>query len=253
MTHQVRTVHGRSALEAGDGPLLVAVGVFDGLHRGHAYLVEHLVHEARIRSSRPAVVTFDAHPDAVLVGTAPPLLMDAAERLERLAAMGVQFVVIEHFDDELRRTPYDAFVRGIASRTALAGFVMTPDAAFGHERAGTPEALAELGRREGFEVIVVPPFSLDGREIRSSDIRSAIAGGDLDAAEQLLGRPYGIRGAIHHGFLLVAMPVVLPPPGEYAGRVDGRPCRLEVREGVVCVPNEADAERAQVEWARRAR
>jgi riboflavin kinase/FMN adenylyltransferase len=180
---------------------------------------------------RPAVVTFDAHPDAILLGQAPPLLMDPEERLDRLAALGVEVVVIEHFDDTLRRTPYDAFVRGITARSALAGFVMTPDAAFGHERAGTPAAVAELGRREGFDVVLVPPFTLDGREVRSSDIRTAIATGDLDAARRLLGRPYAVSGdgietGVSRSTIRFRMPVALPPAGEYDVRIewpDGTP------------------------------
>jgi riboflavin kinase/FMN adenylyltransferase len=244
----MRTVHGRAGLEPADGPLLVAVGVFDGLHRGHTWLIEDLVREAEDRSARPAVITFDAHPDAILVGAAPPLLMDPGERLERIEAMGVEIVVIEHFDEALRRTPYDVFVEGIVARCALAGFVMTPDAAFGHERGGTPETLAALGARDGFEVVVVPPFELDGREVRSSDIRSAIAAGDLAAAERLLGRPYAIRGSIRGGQVRVAMPVAVPPPGTYDGSVDGRPASLRVNGATVRIPGEPDADQVEVVW-----
>ena len=174
--------------------------------------------EARLRDARPAVITFDAHPDEVLLGQAPPLLMDPEERLERLAALGVEVVVIQHFDDALRRTPYDAFVRGITDRTGLAGFVMTPDAAFGHERAGTPAAVAELGRREGFDVVLVPPFTLDGREVRSSDIRAAIATGDLaDGARGCsAGRTRCPGPPRRTGAVVFAMPVALPPDGAYA-------------------------------------
>jgi riboflavin kinase/FMN adenylyltransferase len=212
----IRTAQGRAALRPDDGPVLVSIGVFDGLHLGHAWLLEHLVREARLRGARPAVITFDAHPDAILLGQAPPLLMDPEERLDRLAALGVEVVVIEQFDDALRRTPYDAFVRGIMERTGLAGFVMTPDAAFGHERAGTPAAVAELGRREGFDVVLVPPFTLDGREVRSSDIRTAIATGDLAAARRLLGRRYAVSGAASpDGEVVFATPVALPPEGTY--------------------------------------
>jgi len=227
----VRTVVGRGGLAAADGPILVSVGVFDGLHLGHAWLIEHLVREARLRSARPTVITFDAHPDAVLHGAAPPLLLDPAERLDRLGALGVDLVVIEHFDDALRRTPYDAFVAGIGERCLLAGFVMTPDAAFGHERAGTPAALAELGRRADFDVVLVPPFTLEGREVRSSEIRAAIEAGDLAAAERLLGRPYaivgkGLEAGVSRVAMRLAMPVALPPPGEYEVTIewfDGTP------------------------------
>jgi riboflavin kinase/FMN adenylyltransferase len=244
----VRTIVGRAGLVPSDGPILVAVGVFDGLHRGHVWLLEHLVREARLRSVRPAVITFDAHPDAILLGQAPPLLMDPDERLRRLADVGVEVVVIEHFDDALRRTPYPAFVAGISSRTALAGFVMTPDAAFGHERAGTPAALAELGRIEHFDVVLVPPFTLGGREVRSSEIRTAIATGDLVEAARLIGRPYAVRGTVRDRALTFAMPVALPPPAAYDASIRGVPGQVEVAEGRVLVPERTDGDDVEVVW-----
>ena len=106
-------VLGVDALRPELGPAFVVVGVFDGMHLGHAYLLEHLVTEAAARRARPTVITFDHHPDEVLRGTAPALLLDPQERLERLEAAGVAVTVIQHFDDVLRRTPYDAFVERI--------------------------------------------------------------------------------------------------------------------------------------------
>lgn len=248
----MRTVIGRSELHPADGPLMIVVGVFDGLHRGHAYLLEHLVRESTGHRAKATVVTFDAHPDAILLGQAPPLLLDAEERLQRLADAGVDVVVVEHFDDALRLTPYDAFVRSIAERCMIAGFLMTPDAAFGHERAGTPAALRVLGDREGFDVVVVPPFALEGREVRSSDIRSAIAEGDLAAAEELLGRPYAVTGAVDaRGRVEFAMPVALPPSGAYAGAVEGRSTRIEV-EGQTVRIAEGPAGRRRIEWRTQA-
>lgn len=243
----MRTVIGRAALQPADGPLFVTVGVFDGLHRGHAWLLEHLVREAAGRDARPTVITFDAHPDAVLLGHAPPLLMDPAERLERLAAAGIEVVVVEHFDDALRLTPYDAFIEGIAARCAIAGFVMTPDAAFGHDRGGTAAAVAGLGRRDGFEVVIVPPFALDGREVRSSDIRAAIGVGDLATAERLLGRPYAIRGLIREGRLAPALPMAMPPDGDYQCRIDGRPANLTIAPAGVLLPIERADRPVEVE------
>jgi FAD synthase len=142
-------VQGIEALRPQLGPIFVVVGVFDGMHLGHAYLLEHLLSESEARDARPTVITFDHHPDEVLMGTAPSLLLDPGERLERLAAAGVAVTVVQHFDEALRRTPYDAFVERIRARIGLKGFVMTPDAAFGFERRGTPTALAELGSRDG--------------------------------------------------------------------------------------------------------
>ena len=245
-----RTVTGRAGLESSDGPVLVSVGVFDGLHLGHSWLLEHLVREARLRRVRPTVITFDAHPDAVLLGQAPPLLMDPEERLERLGALGIELVVVEHFDDALRLTPYDVFVAGLTARCRLAGFVMTPDAAFGHERAGTPAALAELGRTADFEVVLVPPFTLGGREVRSSDIRTAIASGDLREAERLLGRPYAVVGEVTpDGQVMFDVPVALPPSGAYPAIVAGRRARVEI-DGSRVTASDAGPGRARIEWRR---
>ena len=134
----------------------------------------------------------------------------------------------------MRRTPYDGFVGAIGSRVDLAGFLMTPDAAFGFERRGTPEALAELGRRDGFDVVVVPPFTLDGRPVRSSDIRSAIAAGDLATASELLGREITVTGAARSDdggtALEFDMPMALPPAGAYRASTNGRGVELEVGE-----------------------
>ena len=224
-------VEGVAGLRPEHGPIFAVVGVFDGLHRGHAYLLEHLVDEAHARSARPAVITFDAHPDEVLTGSAPPLLIHPDERLERLAAAGVEVTIVQHFDDAVRHTPYDAFVATIQAGTTLAGLLMTPDAAFGFERRGTPEALAVLGRERGFEVVVVPPFTLDGRAVRSSDIRSAIASGDLRGAETLLGRPVTLRGVLEGGSLTFDWPQALPPDGDYVCEVDGSEARFRLVDG----------------------
>ena len=212
----VALVHGVEALEARHGPLFAVIGVFDGIHRGHQYLLGRLVEEGGRLDARPTVITFDSHPDEVLVGAAPPLLLDPEERIRLLEAAGVLVIVVQHFDAALRATEYDDFVHRITARTRLAGLLMTPDAAFGHDRRGTPEAVAALGATEGFEVVVVPPFSIEGRSVRSSDIRAAIASGDLATAEALLGRPHTVVGEANAaGLLTFPMPVALPPPGDY--------------------------------------
>ncbi len=221
------------------GPIFAVVGVFDGLHRGHAYLLAHLAREAAARSSRPCVITFDHHPDEVLTGTAPPLLIHPDDRLERLAEAGVEVTVVQHFDAAVRRIAYDDFVAMIQARTTLAGLLMTPDAAFGFERQGTPDALAALGRERGFDVVVVPPFALDGRDIRSSEIRTAIAAGDLATAQRLLGRPVTLHGDMTANRLVVDQPQALPPNGTYDGEVAGDPARVTVLDGRVSVDGAA--------------
>ncbi len=244
-------VEGIDALRAPLGPAFVVVGVFDGLHRGHAYLLDHLVVEASARGARPTVITFDHHPDEVLMGKAPPLLLDPGERLERLEAAGVAVTVVQHFDQSLRETPYDAFVERIRARVVLSGFLMTPDAAFGFERRGTPTTLADLGGRDGFDVVVVPTFDLDGREVRSSTIREAVTSGDLETAARLLGRPVTVTGSTEvapdgRTRLEFTLPLALPPDGEYGARIDGRPVTLLIDRGAAYLAGETPAGRVTV-------
>jgi riboflavin kinase/FMN adenylyltransferase len=222
----MEVVPGIAGLRPAHGPIFAVIGVFDGLHLGHAYLLEHLVAEARARVARPTVITFDHHPDEVLTGSAPPLLLHPDERVDRLRGAGVAVTVIQPFDETVRHTPYDAFIGSIRSRTSLAGFLMTPDAAFGFERRGTPSTVADLGSRDGFDVVVVPPFTLDGEPVRSTDIRAAIAAGDLDRAARLAGRPLTLRGTLGDGVVSFEWPMALPPDGVYDVRVDGRTGRL---------------------------
>ncbi len=225
----MHVARGLDGLPRSSSPVFLCVGVFDGLHLGHAYLLGHLVDEARGRGARPVVITFDHHPDEVLTGSAPPLLCDPGERLERLAAAGVDTTVVVHFDRRMRETPYQAFVDAIADRAPIAGFLMTPDAAFGFERQGTPATLGALGAERGFDVVVVPALEVDGRPVRSSEIRAAIAAGDVDRVGGLLGRAHAVVGEAtpdgEGSRVAFAMPVALPPDGRYrvALEADGAP------------------------------
>ena len=240
-------VDGIDRLTAEHGPSLVVVGVFDGMHLGHIYLLDHLVTEARARDARPTVITFDHHPDEVITGRAPALLLDPEERLALLASTGVGVTVVQHFDAALRETPYDVFVERIRGRVELRGFLMTPDAAFGFERRGSPDALRVLGERDGFEVVVVPPFTIDGQEVRSSTIRSAIAAGDLHGAERLLGRPVTITGTVEAGVgatdgvaaLAPVMPLALPPDGDYAALIGAQAIAIRISQGRAFLLGEA--------------
>lgn len=257
-------VPGIGALTPDLGRIYLAVGVFDGLHRGHLYLLRELRRAAARADARPAVLTFDAHPEELIEGLAPPLLCDPDERLVRLQAAGVAVTVVQHFDHALRITPYDGFVAAIREKVDLAGFIMTPDAAFGFERGGTPETLTALGEREGFSVTVISSFLSNGEQVRSSEIRRRIATGDLAGARQLLGRFHGFTGRVDpsHGSgsaaLTLDLPVALPPDGRYdawlgpAWKLGGRaepathPSVVEVSDGGVRVQTTGETRAGEV-------
>jgi riboflavin kinase / FMN adenylyltransferase len=231
-------VAGVSGLRPEHGPIFAVIGVFDGLHRGHAYLLDHLVREARARDARACVITFDHHPDEVLTGSAPPLLLDPDERIERLAAAGVEVTVVQPFDDVVRQTTYDDFIQLIRRGTDFRGLVMTPDAAFGYQRQGTPEAVGSLGERVGFDVVVIEPLVNEDGPVRSTAIRAAIERGDLADAGRLLGRPVSLRGRSDDGRITFAWPMALPPDGDYRCRLDGREAIATIAGGTVRVPAE---------------
>ena len=225
----VAIVAGVERLQSEHGPIFAVIGVFDGIHLGHQYLLQRLAEESLKRGARPTVITFDSHPDEILIGAAPPLLLDPEERIRLLRLAGVEVIVVQHFDAALRTTEYDEFVHRIAARAQLAGLLMTPDAAFGHDRRGTPETVAALGELDGFDLVVAPQFALDGRSVRSSDVRSAIAAGDFAAAERLLGRPYSVIGVPGpDGTLEFDVPVARPPTGSYRVTVEDEPASLLV-------------------------
>jgi riboflavin kinase/FMN adenylyltransferase len=246
----VIVLEGVAALRPEHGRLFVVIGVFDGLHLGHAYLLEHLVREARARDARPTVITFDHHPDEIITGAAPPLLLDPVERLERLGNAGVEVAVVHHFDRATRETPYDAFVRRIADRVDLAGFLMTPESAFGLDRGGTADRVAALGRELGYDVVVVPTLELDGQPIRSTDIRAAIARGDLARAARQLGRAYAVVGEVRGGgSVSFPMPVTLPAAGAFEVACEAGRFVATTDSGTLIVPGLEPASQARLVFA----
>ena len=175
------------------------------------------------RGCAPAVITFDHHPDEVLTGSAPPLLLHPDERLERLADAGVDVIVVQHFDDAVRRTTYDDFVEAIRAGTPLAGLLMTPDAAFGFERRArpTPRRTRRAGR---FRLVVVAVHDGGGRgaEHRHPRVHRARR---LGARAPPRASGHGHRldgpGEVDAGRSDFSRPMALPPDGDHAVRVDG--------------------------------
>lgn len=213
-----------------DSRLAVTVGVFDGVHRGHQQVFRVLEETARRLGAMPVVVTFDPHPDAVVAGRAPDLLMDQRERLERLCRLVAGIVVLQRFDEIFRRTTAEEFVQRLGGGRNLAAMVMTRVSAFGRDRGGTLPVLRRMGAAAGWELVEAPTLDSGGARVSSARIRELVAAGELDTASDLLGRPFALVGSVVHGEqrgrdlgyptanLDFSQPVSLPPDGIYAAR-----------------------------------
>lgn len=211
-----------------------AIGIFDGLHRGHRALLGRLVREADRIGATATVVTFDPHPDAILRGAAPPRVGDPAQLLEGLAALGVDEVVVQPFDRRFAELDPQAFLRLVGAGRGLRAFVMTPGTAFGHERRGDATTVARLGEQLGFRLVLVEPVIVGGRPVSSERIRAAIAAGRLAEARRFLGRGVTATGIVVAGAgrgeglgfptanVELAEPAALPPDGIYAVRARWR-------------------------------
>jgi riboflavin kinase/FMN adenylyltransferase len=214
-----------------DTRLAVTVGVFDGVHRGHQQVFRVLEETARRLGAMPVVVTFDPHPDAVVAGRAPDMLMDRRERIERIGRLVGGVVVLQTFDEVFRRTTAEEFVERLGGGRNLAALVMTRVSAFGRDRGGTLPVLREMGAAGGWELVEAPTLDSGGARVSSARIRQLVADGQLDTAAELLGRPFALVGSVVHGEqrgrelgfptanLDFAQPVALPPDGIYAARV----------------------------------
>jgi riboflavin kinase / FMN adenylyltransferase len=213
-----------------DTRLAVTVGVFDGVHRGHQQVFAVLEQTARRLGAMPAVVTFDPHPDAVVAGRAPDLLMDQQERLEWISQLVAGMVVLQRFDEVFRRTTAEEFMTRIGGGRNLAALVLTHVSAFGRDRAGTLPVLRQMGAERGWETVEAATLDWRGARVSSARTRELITAGRLTTAARLLGRPYALVGDVVHGErrgrdlgyptanLHFADPVCLPPEAIYAAR-----------------------------------
>jgi riboflavin kinase/FMN adenylyltransferase len=209
----------------------VTVGVFDGVHLGHLRLVHELLELAAALDAVPTAITFRSHPDALLRGTAPPELVSVPHRLRLLRRAGVQRLVLLDFDARLRDFTAAEFATQILARALRCrGLLLGFDSRLCRDREGTPARFAELGRQHGFVVQSSQPLLVDGAPVSSTDIRAAIAQGDLQRSSRLLGRypsAFGIvvagagrgRGLGFPTANVLPQRSVLPPHGVYAVQV----------------------------------
>lgn len=195
---------------------LLTVGVFDGVHLGHQRLLTNLREQAQRRSWLSGIVTFKSHPQTVLSpGSKLPWLNDLEDKISLLRGLGIDIIVALSFTVELVQLSAREFVRLLKDYLKMGGLVIGPDFALGRNREGDASQLRLLGQETGFSVEIVPPVIVDGEVVSSTGIRRALAQGDMQRVEKLIGRHFSLSGQV--------------VPGDRRGRVLGFPtANLEV-------------------------
>ena len=214
------------------GKRAVALGFFDGVHRGHAALMEKVKERARERDAEATVLTFDVHPDTLVFGKEVPLINSAPEREEILRRIyGIEHTVFLHFNRSMMQMPWQDFISSAVDELNIAAVVVGHDFCFGYRGEGKPACLKPWCEERGISCDVIPAVRVDGRIVSSTEIRLLIADGQIEEANRLLGHPHTLSDVIHSGYHLgarmgsptinMAFPsgVVIPKHGVYAAKV----------------------------------
>ena len=182
-------------------PVALTIGNFDGVHRGHQALLAQVVAAAMSRGLAPAVMTFEPHPREFFAPEqAPARISNLRDKLEALAVAGIERVFIQHFGRRFAQLAAEQFIDRVLIDGCRARWLMVgDDFRFGARRAGDVALLRAHAAAGGYELVQCPTVSEDGERISSSAVRQALAGGDLQRAQRLLGRPYAISGRVQHG------------------------------------------------------
>jgi riboflavin kinase/FMN adenylyltransferase len=188
-------------LPAGMAHGVVAIGNFDGVHRGHQHVIATAQAEAAQTGSPTLALTFEPHPRAFFQADRPMFrLTDPATKFRLLAGLGVDCVACAPFDRTFAALSAEAFVAEVLVGWLNArAVVVGGDFHYGAGRSGTPESLVAAGARAGFDVIQVQPFSIDGTLASSTAIREALKAGQIDIATTLLGHAWSVSGEVLHG------------------------------------------------------
>jgi riboflavin kinase / FMN adenylyltransferase len=193
----VRIVTDLSALER-DRPAILTIGAFDGVHRGHQYLIREVVDRARRRDYAAVVITFDPRPQVVL-RPGSKQLTDGEQKARIIKALGPDVLVILPFSRELAAVPAGQFLLAVLEHINLAEIWIGADFAFGHNREGTVDFLIRSGQRSGFGMHVVARQQFDGVPISSTAVRTLLEEGDVSAAARLLGHYFRVPGTVVRG------------------------------------------------------
>ncbi len=179
--------------------VVLTLGKFDGLHRGHQDIVRRVLARAKADGSEAVALVLHPHPALVLAGITVPVISSAADRLAGLRRLGIDRAEVLPFTAELAALTPEAFIARLRARFDLRAMVVGPDFAFGQGRSGSLDVLRTLGRKAGFTVEVAPGMQDDGEQVSSARIRSLLTTGDVVRARRLMAAPFSLVGTVVHG------------------------------------------------------
>ena len=215
---------------------VMALGFFDGIHIGHAALMNMIIKRAREYDAEPAVLTFDVHPDSLVFKKNVPLINSADDR-ERILSrcFGIDDVVVVHFSQSVMHMDWKVFIDELIDDMELCHIVVGHDFKFGYKGLGTAEKLKKYCAQQGVGCDIIPPVCKDGVIVSSTLIRGLIESGEVEKANEYLGRPHTLTDVVRSGYHLgtqmgtptinMRFPdgVIIPRHGVYAAKayVDG--------------------------------
>ncbi|HEY2628410.1 MAG TPA: bifunctional riboflavin kinase/FAD synthetase [Usitatibacter sp.] len=178
----------------------IAIGSFDGVHRGHAAMLSRVCEAARERGVTPAALTFEPLPrEFFSPATAPARLSSLGEKLAAIGATGIDTIFAERFDKRFASLTPEEFATRLRETYRARWVITGQDFRYGAARKGDTASLAAAGEARGFEVEVLPAVTVGGERVSSTAVRDALSRGDLADAARLLWRPYAICGRVVHG------------------------------------------------------
>jgi riboflavin kinase/FMN adenylyltransferase len=211
----------------------VTLGSFDGLHRGHQAILQSMIERSKERDRVGVVVTYEPHPQSIVSPADAPLLLTTLdEKIKLLEKLGVEETVVMNFDQDLKDSPPEEFIKDIlVDKLNVGELVVGNDHAFGRNRSGGIALLNQAGLQYGFDLKVVPALFLNGVRISSSHIRKLLHTGEFTDAVAMLGHPYPLTGEVIPGKgrgksldyptinLRIDPRKLLPADGVYSARV----------------------------------
>lgn len=240
----------------------LAIGVFDGVHTGHAALLEKAKQRAAEIGGKPSVLSFDVHPDKLVRGCDVPLISNCAARKDIISRyFGIKDVVFLRFNKRTMEQPWQQFIENIVNELNVGWIVVGHDFRCGYKGQGNTERLSEYCSQHGIGFDVISPVTIDDIIVSSSYIRELISAGEMERANEYLGHPYQLTDTVRPGFHLgtrIGTPTIniyfeenalIPKHGVYASRVyieDGSEYVAATNVGIRPTVNEG-SERISVE------